>query len=123
MPQTDVIIYQEKPGNVPLLEWLDDVPLNVRDKCITKIELLQENGYDLRRPHCDVLERQIWELRVRRKNINYRILYAFVGKNAVLLSHGCTKRKEVPKREIDRAVRNLKKYKRAPEAHTYYGEL
>lgn len=55
--------------------------------------------------------------------MRYRILYGFVGKNIVLLSHGCSKKKEVPKRETNRAVRNIKNYTQNPEAHTHAGEL
>jgi len=123
MPRTDVAIYQERAGEVPLLEWLDGLSPKARDKCIVKVELLEEKGHELRRPHCDLLEQGIYELRARLGNVHYRILYAFVRKNAVLLSHGCTKRKEVPKREINRAIRNRDNYTENPEAHMFLGEL
>jgi len=105
------------------LEWLDSLPAKVRYKCIALIELLTEKGNELRRPYCDLLEQGIFELRARRGNVHYRILYAFVSQNAVLLSHGCTKEQRVSKTEIDRAVRNRDSYIRNPEAHTYSGEL
>ncbi len=123
MPRTGVRIYREKDGEAPLIEWLDGVGEKARDKCIALIELLAERGYELRRPHCDMLEQGIHELRARHKNMNYRILYGFVGRNAVLLSHGCTKEGRVPKTEINRAVRNLKNYVENPRDHTYTGEL
>lgn len=37
MPRTDIKIYQEADGSVPLLEWLDNVPEKVQDKCYEKI--------------------------------------------------------------------------------------
>ena len=123
MPKTKIVIYQEKNEQVPLLQWLDNLPPKAQDKCIEKVERLEENGYDLRRPHCDLLEQGIYELRARYGNVHYRILYAFVGKDIVLLSHGCFKRKEVPKREIKRAVINRDNYNQNPRAHTYRGEL
>jgi phage-related protein len=123
MPRANVVIYQEKTGEVPLLGWLDGLPAKVRDKCIAKVELLAETGYDLRRPHCDLLGQGIWELRARHGTVHYRILYAFVGKNIVLLSHGCTKERRVPKSEINRAIKNRDNYKKNPEAHTCLGEL
>ena len=122
MPRTGVRIYQEKNGEAPLIDWLDGVGEKARDKCIALIELLAERGYELRRPHCDMLEQGIYELRARHKNVNYRILYGFVGRNAVLLSHGCMKEDKVPKVEIRRAVRNLKNYVDDPRGHTYTGE-
>ena len=123
MPKTDVIIYQDEQGNVELLDWLDNQSSKVQDKCIERIERLGELGYELRRPHADILDDGIYELRVRNGNVNYRILYAFAGKNIVLLSHGCTKIKTVPKKEIRKAKDNFNKYILNPKDHTYRGEL
>jgi hypothetical protein len=123
MPKTNVIIYQERGGQVPLMEWLDGLFPKARDKCIVKVELLREKGHKLRRPHCDILEQGIYELRARIGSVHYRILYAFVGKNAVLLSHGCTKERMVSKSEIDRAVKNRDNYIKYPKAHIYLEEL
>lgn len=123
MAKTEVVIYQEQEGHIPLLEWLDSLPRKVQDKCIVKVELLAEYGHELKRPHCDYLENDIYELRARRGNVNYRILYAFVGRSIVLLSHGCTKEKRVPRTEISRAVRNRDRYVQDRKAHTYMGEL
>ena len=123
MLKTEVVIYQEQEGQVPLLDWLDGLPSKAQDKCIVKVELLEEYGHKLKRPYCDYLEDGIYELRARLGNVNYRILYAFVGQNIVLLSHGCTKEKRVPKIEISRAIRNRDKYVQDSKAHTYVGEL
>jgi len=123
MPQTAIFIYKESDGKVPLIEWFDTIPNKAQDKCIARIEILQEKGHELRRPICDYLDKGIYELRSRYENVHYRVLYAFVGRNIVLLSHGCTKVKEVPKREIRRAISNLRNYVKDPKAHTYLGEL
>ena len=123
MPKTTIRIYRESSGSVPLLEWLDEQPVKVQDKFVVLIELLAEKGYDLRRPSCDFLESGIYELRARYLNVQYRILYAFVGKNIVLLSHGCTKDAEVPKKEIEKAIENRRKYMSNPDVHTYEAEL
>ena len=123
MPKTDIVIYQNEDGSIPLFEWFDDLSQKVVDKCIVKIELLEEFGYDLRRPHCDSLEEGIYELRAKLKRVNYRILYFFEGKNAVIVSHGCTKEKKVPKSEINKAIRHRNNYIQNPRAHTYKGAL
>jgi hypothetical protein len=119
MPKTVVLIFQEAEGSAPLVEWLDELPEKAQDKITARIELLAERGCELRRPHCDYLEQQIYELRVRLGHVQYRILYAFVGQNVVLLSHGCTKEDAVPKKEIAQALRNLAAYNSAPGRHTY----
>jgi len=123
MPRTTIRIYQESDGSVPLLEWLDEQPEKVQDKFTVLIELLEERGYDLRRPSCDFLEAGIYELRARYLNVQYRIFYGFVGKNVILLSHGGTKKAEVRKKDIRRAVENLEKYLKDPNGYTYEAEI
>lgn len=119
MPKTAIRLYRESDGSVPLLLWLDEQPEKVQDKLAALIELLCEKGYDLRRPHCDFLESGIYELRVRHLNVQYRVLYAFVGRNLVLLSHGCTKESRVSRADIDQARENLARYKSNPDEHTH----
>ena len=112
MPKATLIIYQEANGSVPLLDWLDKIPWKAKLKCLVKVERLAQAGHELRRPDCDYLEGGIRELRSKSGRINYRILYAFIPKtkNVVLLSHGCTKEKAVPVKEIERAKHNLEKF-------------
>jgi len=123
MPKTDIRIYQDADGTVPLLDWLNSLSKRARIKCIEKIGRLQALGHELRRPDCDYLTEGIYELRARAGNVNCRILYAFTGKHIVLLSHGLTKLKKVPKKDIERAVKNLAKYKRNPQKHIFEGEI
>lgn len=123
MPKASIVIYQEKNGKVPLLDWLDSLSKRARVKCIEKVGRLQIFGHELRRPDCDYLTEGIYELRARAGNVNYRILYAFTARDIVLLSHGLTKQKKVPKSEIERAVKNLGKYRRNPEKHIFEGQI
>jgi len=118
MPETQVVIFKESDGSVPLLEWMDSIPQKAKEKCIVKIERLEMFGNELRRPDCDMLRDGIYELRAFYNNVHYRILYAFCGKNIVLLSHGCTKVDRVPEKEIRKASDNLKKYLKNRIIHT-----
>jgi len=121
MPRIEVIAYREADGSVPLLDWLDGLSERAREKCLVKIEMLVESGYELRRPHCDLLERGIWELRARTGHVQYRMLYFFHGQNAVILSHGFSKERYVPGIEIEKAVRRRECYLQNPSAHRYQG--
>ncbi len=76
MPRTRVVFYREREGSVPVLEWLDTLPAKIQDKCVVKIERLRELGHELRRPEADVLLDGIYELRIGREGMNYRILLA-----------------------------------------------
>ncbi len=40
MPETEVVLFSEDDGSVPLLAWLDHLPAKAQDKCIVKIERL-----------------------------------------------------------------------------------
>jgi phage-related protein len=121
VPKTEVIAYRDADGSVPLLDWLDGLPQIARRKCLVQIELLMEFGYELRRPHCDLLEHGIWELRARAGHVQYRILYFFHGQNAIILSHGFSKERCIPAVEIEKAVSRRARYLQNPAAHTYEG--
>ena len=118
LPKTEVVFFVSTPGVAPVLEWLDQLPAKVQDKCLVRIERLAELGHELRRPEADLLRDGIHELRVRFRTVNYRLLYFFCKGRAVL-SHGCTKEKKIPSHEIDTAVANKKLFEGAPGRYTY----
>lgn len=118
MPATDVVIYAEENGRVPLLEWLDGLPQKVQDKLLVRVELLAEHGHELRRPHADLLRDGIHELRAGYQGVNYRILYFFHDRTAVL-SHGLAKEDVVPPADIERAKRRKQQFENDQDAHTY----
>jgi hypothetical protein len=122
MPKTEIVIYQEKVDDVPLLGWMESLPQKLQDKWTARFELLEQQGYELRRPIIGKLRDKIYELRVEWKNVNYRVLYGFVGQNVVLLTHGCSKEGKVPEGEIDDAIERRQKYLSDPEGHTYTEE-
>jgi hypothetical protein len=120
VPATRVYFYQEKPGEVPVLEWLNFLRRrNERGyaKCLAAIRLLAKFGHELRRPQADILRDGIRELRIKVGRVNYRILYFFHGQNVTVLSHGLTKEDAVPGAEIDRAVRRKAIFEKNPNAH------
>ena len=120
MPTTLVVFYTEN-GVAPLLEWLDALGEAVQNKIIARIELLRARGHELRRPHADTLRDGIHELRVVSQHVNYRVLYFFHDRTAVL-SHGITKEGTVPPKEIDRASAHRKRFVADPAKHTYTEE-
>jgi len=65
MPKARVVLFREENGSVPLLEWLEGLPVKAQDKCVVRIERLAELGHDLRRPRADFLRDGIHELRAK----------------------------------------------------------
>ena len=119
MPETAVYFYKDD-GGVPVGEWLKDVRKRDRKayaNCRAAIEMLALFGHELRRPYADILRDGIYELRVRARRVQYRILYFFDGKDVVVLTHGLTKEKKVPVVDIDRAIQRKERYKQDPEEH------
>ena len=119
MPRTRVVFYKDREGNVPVLEWLDSLPAKIQDRCVVKIERLRELGHELRRPEADLLRDGIYELRVGREGMNYRILYFYHGQVAAVLAHGIIKERDVPLKDIERALERKKLFEQDPKGHTY----
>ena len=118
MPKTLVIFFQGHDGSDPVLEWLDNLPRKAQNKCFVRIERLGERGFELRRPEADYLRDGIYELRVRFRNRNHRILYCFNDKDAVLLN-GVTKESIVDPKEIDIAIDRMCLFSSNPKKHSY----
>jgi hypothetical protein len=104
MPATEILVFREANGRIPMEDWLDFVPTKARDKCLHYMRLLAQSGHELRRPIADILRDEIYELRPSHQGVQYRILYFFRGRDVVVLSHGIMKRQKVPDVEIRRAV-------------------
>jgi phage-related protein len=117
MPKTMIHFFREEDGRVPILEWLAELEQRQRrafEKCLYMLDLLRQFEHELRRPQADLLRDGEYELRTKVGRVNYRMLYGFVGKDLVLVSHGFTKEAEVPDTEIDLAVSRLALYRRDP---------
>lgn len=70
------------------------------------ISLLEENGPNLPRPYADILTDGIHELRVKLSGEQIRILYFFIYKNFIVLTHSFRKNSEkVPVTEIKKALK------------------
>lgn len=126
MPETKVVFFKDKNGNVPVLQWLNE--LLKKDKkayliFYEKIKILKAAGHEIRRPHADFLRDKIYELRTHTHQGQYRILYFYHGLQAIILSHGIKKEKIVPLKEIERAIGNREMFLKNPDAHWHEEEV
>lgn len=122
MPRTVVVFYQEEEGDVPVLDWLDRLRRTDRrayEHCVAAIERLAELGHELRSTPRRHFERWIYELRIRKGRVNYRILHFFHGRNLAILGHALTKEAEVPESDIEKAIRRKSAFKADPATHAY----
>jgi phage-related protein len=121
MPATEIRIFRDEDGSTPLLEWLATIEARNRktyQKCRSYLQRLANFGHELRRPTADYLRDGVYELRINHLGVNYRILYGFVGAQIVLVSHGLTKEKKVPVRDIKLAAERLRKYQNNPTKYS-----
>jgi phage-related protein len=71
----------------------------------------------------DSLRDSIHELRARKGNVHYRILYFFHGRNVAVLAHALVKKTDqVPPGDIDLAVARRLAFAQDPQKHTFYWE-
>lgn len=101
------------------MEWFDELPAKIQDKCYLRLERLRDLGHELRRPEADFLRDGIYELRISLRGVHHRILYFFHGTAAAVVSHGIVKDHVVPPREINRAIERKKQFEANPTKHTY----
>jgi len=121
MPPVEVKLFRRADGTVLVDEWLEKQEPKVRYKCIGAIERLGQMGYEL----CIIPGREaaslghgLYELRVRYGSVNYRILFFFHGREVVVLTHGFTKERQVPPKQIRLAMRMKAEYEVDPESHS-----
>ena len=121
MPRVDVLYFQEDAQTVPLIQWLAQLSARARQKCLVRLQRLEDGGHDLRRPESDYLRDGIHELRASYQGIHYRMLYFFHGRQAVVVSHGLVKERAVPDREIDLALKRRTLFESDPHKYGFQG--
>jgi len=121
LSRVNVFYFQEDECTVPLIRWLDGIPAKAQQKCLARLQRLEELGHELRRPEADYLRDGIYELRASYLGVHYRMLYFFYGRAAVVVSHGIVKERSVPPREIDLAAKRRKTFEANPTKHGFHG--
>jgi phage-related protein len=123
LSKVQVIFFKRSDDTVPMKDWLDNLQAKDRRKCLERIERLRNQGHELNRPFAAYLKDDIYELRVKCGNVNYRMLYFFYERSAVVIFHGLVKKTQrVPSQDIDRALERKAEFKRDPDLHTFEQE-
>ena len=96
-------VFQTDVGDSPAADFLAELPVKVRAKVAKWVQLLQEEGPDLKRPYADMLRDGIRELRVSFGHLDIRSLY-FIEGTAIVITHGFLKKTwQTPFAEIEKA--------------------
>ena len=103
-PVYTVVFYRTARGDSPIDRFLDDLDRRVRAKVEKWLVLLEQEGPRLPRPHADVVEGPIRELRVGFGRLEVRLLYFFHGKEMIVVATGFLKKtRTIPVEELKRA--------------------
>lgn len=111
-----IIFYKDKNNYSQVLEYIQILDQKSatskesrvnRNKIVAYFDALEEEGTRIGEPVTKHLEGEIWELRP----LKNRFLYAYFEKDTfIILHHFMKKTKKTPKREIEKAKRNLQDY-------------
>jgi len=101
--------YALASGEKPVEEFISTLDAKSGDKFKFLKGLLEVGGHRLERPHSKYLGKSIFELRFKGIEGYIRILYFFLGQNAVVFTNGFIKRTgKAPKKEINLAIKRRK---------------
>lgn len=107
----EIIFYSDSKGNRPVFDYMQsleqkgDKDSRLRlDKVTKYIEKLSEGGTQIGMPFVKHLDGDIWELRPMRDRI---LFFAWTNGSYVLLHSFMKKTQKTPRREIERAKREL----------------
>ncbi len=120
MPATSVLIFADDEGS-PFLHWVDSLPAKLQNKCIVRIEWLEQAGAELAAIESTPVADGILRLPLRADGTEYAILYFFYHDKAIIL-HGCTSDTAVPAADLAMALDRKTRFCACPGPHTYEEE-
>ncbi|CAN5888767.1 hypothetical protein BH24CHL4_BH24CHL4_12270 [soil metagenome] len=98
-------------GEIPFDDFLRSLDPKTQGRFAWSLEQLRLRNLLAREPLVKHLSGPIWELRRESNTNTYRILYAILPDNEILLLHGFQKTtQKTPKREIAMALRRLAEF-------------
>lgn len=103
--------YVKVNGTEPVEEFLDSLPPKDEAKVLRTIQLLEEFGNELKKPHFDYMGDGMYELRTRVSSNIHRVLYFHYQHGCFILLHGFTKKtQKTPLKELTTARGYMKDY-------------
>ena len=103
-----VIFFKSLPGNEPVREWLQSLPIEDKKAIGADIKTVQF-GWPLGMPLVRKLEAGLWEVRVTLRNRIARILFTVEGNQMVLLHGYIKKSQKIPQEDMSLARERLAK--------------
>ncbi len=89
---------------------LEDLSNENHARVIKEIELLEEYGYKLGKPHVKYIGEKIYELRAV-GNPQIRLFFTYLKKNIVIFDFYIKKSQKIPRYILERISKRVKKWK------------
>ena len=103
--------YKEKDGREPAREFIEQLEPKMMAKVFRVIDLLEQNGPNVRMPYSEYLRDGIFEIRAKQGTNITRVLYFFVCGQRIILTNGFVKKvTKAPRKEIEKAIKCKKEY-------------
>lgn len=114
-----IIFYTKENGEVPVLDFLQNLNPKLRQKTARQINILGELGFEMKEPDSKKIsikykeeEKSIWELRTKFGSNITRVFYFFWDGDSIVLTNGFVKKSlKTPKAEIEKARRYQADYR------------
>jgi len=108
------VFYVAPSGRAPAEEWLDGQDEEVQERAIALLQVLRGQGGRLGMPHAKHLRGKVWELRFQARSGAYRLLYAAMSGQRILVLHGFRKAtRETPQGKLRTAEVRLAEFERS----------
>ena len=91
MQEFEVLFYEKEDGSEPAREFILSLDTKMRAKVLRTVQLLANNGTQLREPYSKALDDGIFELRTKVGSDISRVLYFFVVGRRVMQNNGFIK--------------------------------
>ena len=111
MKEFEIVFYDKPDGTEPALDFIKSLDNKMQARLLRIIQLLSENGTELREPYSKHLVDGIFEIRAKVGSDLSRVLYFFVVGHKVVLTNGFVKKtQKTPKNEIELAKKYRNEY-------------
>lgn len=103
-----IVIYEKENGSRPFYDFIENLDISTKADIFYSIDMLKEKGNSIRAPLSKKIDKCIFELRIKNKVNNCRILYFFCINRTIVITNGFIKKSNrTPKVELDKANRYM----------------
>lgn len=92
MKDLKVVFYEKASGKIPVDDFLKSLNADTYQKVMREIEELKTNESYLSAPHSKSFGRNLFELRIRHKDVAVRLLYSYSQENEIVITNGFLKK-------------------------------